>query len=457
MEDAGPLSSIILFVICIIINLILYGFGSAIQNISDQVLEKRSSTAKGKTDRLFKILNKPARYINTVSLISLLTNILIGFVVLREFGGLLSGWTMENITKGWIAIVVSYILVLLVILFLLLSFGIQIPKKLASKYPEGWCFLLVDIVTFFVVIFTPLTLLINMLSRIVLKIFGTDFNEEAEEVTEEEIISMVNEGHEQGVILESEAKMINNIFQLGDKAAESIMTHRKNIVAIDGDMTLDETVKFILNESNSRFPVYEESIDNVLGILHLKDAMIYHEDDSLKDKTVASIPGLLRKAHFIPETRKLDVLFKEMQSNKIHMEIVVDEYGQVAGLIAMEDILEEIVGNILDEYDIDEEDIFYQDDGTYLVKGSIMLEDLEEILDVDFDEDDYDTLNGFLISRLDRIPSEDDKPDLYVDGYRYEIVSIENKMISFVKISPIVEEELSEEGINDEMNKEERD
>ncbi|SHI87405.1 hemolysin family protein [Parasporobacterium paucivorans] len=455
MDDGGPLSSIGLLIVCIIINMILYGFGSAIQNISDQSLEKRDGQGGGKAKRVQAIIDKPARFVGTIQVISFITDILIGIIVLNEFGGMLSDWALKELTGNWLVIPVSYIIVTLIILFLVLSFGVLIPKKLASRYSEGWCFSLVDIVSFLMVVFTPITSVVNILTKGILKMFGMGLNEEVEEVTEEEIMSMVNEGHEQGTILASEAEMINNIFELGDKEAANIMTHRKNIVAINGDMTLSETVTYILNESNSRFPVYEEAIDNVLGILHLKDAMIYNEDITFRDMPISKIPGLLRKAHFIPETRKLDVLFRDMQSNKIHIEIVVDEYGQVAGLIAMEDILEEIVGNILDEYDVDEEDIIYQEDGSYLVKGSMFLEDLEDVLKVEFNEEDYDTLNGFLISRLDRIPSEDDKPDdLYVDGYHYEIISVENKMISLVKITPPAGDSPEEGTENNEISEE---
>ncbi len=259
-----------------------------------------------------------------------------------------------------------------------------------------------------------------------------------ENVTEEDIMSMVNEGHEQGVLEASEAEMITNIFELDDKKAEEIMTHRKNVVALDGTMSLKDAVHFILEEGyNSRFPVYGEDIDDIIGILHMRDALVFSEKQKYADMPLRDVPGLLREAHFIPESRNINTLFKEMQSQKIHMEIVIDEYGQTAGIVTMEDILEEIVGNILDEYDEEEEFIRPLEDGSYIINGMASLDELGDTLEITFDEEDeegYETVNGFLISKLDRIPGEDEKPEIIYGGYRFKVLKVENKMISIVKV-----------------------
>lgn len=211
------------------------------------------------------------------------------------------------------------------------------------------------------------------------------------------------------------------------------MTHRKNIAALDVTMTLDEAVTFILTKAkNSRFPVYEKDIDDIVGILHMRDALNWAEKEENRALPLGELPGLLREAHFIPETRHIDTLFKEMQSQKIHMEIVVDEYGQTAGIVTMEDILEEIVGNILDEYDEEEELISLRDDGSVLFDGLTHLEDVAEALHIEFDEEEcenYDTLNGFLISKLDRIPMEGEQPEVEYKGYLFRVLSVENKIL----------------------------
>jgi putative hemolysin len=207
---------------------------------------------------------------------------------------------------------------------------------------------------------------------------------------------------------------------------------------LDGDMPLREAVDFILKQGlNSRYPIYRKDVDDIIGILHMKDALISVEHKKNASRKLGEIEGLLREAVFIPETRNINELFKEMQSEKIHMVIVVDEYGQTAGVVTMEDILEEIVGNILDEYDVDEEYIVPSDDGSYIMNGMTLLEDVEKVLDIEFEEEDYDsydTINGLLISKLDRIPQEGEQTEVSVLGYRFKIIQVKNKMIQSILV-----------------------
>ena len=195
---------------------------------------------------------------------------------------------------------------------------------------------------------------------------------------EEEIVSMLEESQDQGLIKESEAEMISNIFDLDETSASEIMTHRKNICAVDSEWTLQETMVFITKEQYSRFPVFCENIDHIIGVLHIRDAITCYMDPSNRDRKICEIDGIMQKAHFIPETSKIDSVFKNMQSGKIHLEIVVDEYGQTSGLIAMEDILEEIVGNIFDEHDEVEYNILKLSDNVYQIRGLTPLSEIEE-------------------------------------------------------------------------------
>ena len=283
---------------------------------------------------------------------------------------------------------------------------------------------------------SPFTWLISVAAFVVLKAVGIDIRSSNEKVTEEDIMYMVNEGHDQGVLEASEAEMITNIFEFDDKVASDIMTHRKNVVALESTMTLKETVDFIVKEANnSRFPVYEEDIDNIVGVLHMRDVLYFAEQEEYLDRPISQIDGLLRSAHFAPEAKNINALFKEMQSEKIHMEIVIDEYGQTAGIVTMEDILEEIVGNIMDEYDNEEPDIVVKENGSFQLSGMTPLDDVEDALEMEFDEDDkdnFDTLNGFLISRLGHLPEDDEKGQVVFGGYRFSIVKAENKIIQTV-------------------------
>jgi putative hemolysin len=269
-------------------------------------------------------------------------------------------------------------------------------------------------------------------------LFGIRDNADDNDVTEEEIIDMVHEGHEQGIIQASEALMISNIFEFGDKEVRDIMTHRNNIVAIDAETTLSEAVDFMLEGKNSRYPVYEENIDHIVGILHLKDAARFHRDDGSASRRLVELNDLLREPMFVPQTKNIDELFREMQKNKIQMVIVVDEYGQTAGLVAMEDILEEIVGNIQDEYDEEAEHIEEKGEDEYIIEGKTPLKELEERFSIKFDNDDYETINGYLISKLDRIPEEDEDFEINQDGYNFKILEVNNKMITSVLVRNIV-------------------
>lgn len=251
---------------------------------------------------------------------------------------------------------------------------------------------------------------------------------------ENEIVSILNEGQKQGEILESETEMITNIFELDETNASEIMTHRKNVRAINGELTIKEAMEEILDENFSRFPVYLDNIDNIIGIMHIKDCIRFYVNDAYKEQKVKDIPNLLQKAKFIPETSNLNTIFKNMQAEKLHMEVVVDEYGQTAGIVCMEDILEEIVGNIFDEHDEEEYNIVKISEGVYQVLGLTPLEEITETIGLTYHEDDYDTLNGYLISKLDRIPENDVGTEIKENGVVYRIISIENKMISLVKI-----------------------
>lgn len=274
-----------------------------------------------------------------------------------------------------------------------------------------------------------------------LGIYGDDNSDNVEE----EIISMVNEGHEQGVLHETEAEMITNIFEFGDKEAKDIMTNRSNILAIDKNTTLADALDYMLNESKSRFPVYDENIDHIVGILHFRDAMRSHRIPENLMLPVGKIEGLIRDAMFVPETKNIADLFRTMQKTKTQMVIVVDEYGQTLGLLAMEDILEEIVGNIMDEYDEDEEYIEETENADeYIIEGVVKLEELEEKFGISFGEQEFETLNGFLISKMDKIPEENEEFSIDVDGYKFKILSVENRMIKSVLVTRLADKKEKE-------------
>lgn len=443
-DDDGPTASIILFLVLILVDVFFYGFGAAVQSINPKDIEKKADENKDKrAKRLLHIIHNPSRYINLVQLITTLSNVIMGGWYLKLFISQVNK-IMEDIGVKAIEIVIL-LLAMAFLLYVVLTFGVLLPKKLASRFPEKWAYSCVSSVCFMMALFRPLTGLISLSVSGILKFLGLLQNEDNSDVTEEVILSMVNEGHEQGVIEASEAEMITNIFEYGDKEAQDIMTQRSNIVAIEGTQTLSDAIKFMLSEKNSRFPVYEENMDHIIGILHLKDALRMQSIGVDVEQPVKEVCGLLRQAKFIPLTRNIDDLFKAMQSQKLQMVIVVDEYGQTAGLIAMEDILEEIVGNILDEYDEEESFIEEKGDDQYVIDGKTPLEELEERFKISFDQEEFETLNGFMIFKMEHIPKENEQFDIDVGGFNFKVLSVENKMIQSVLVTRIVQEEQKDE------------
>lgn len=446
MDDGNPLLRVMIFVAFIVLDAIFYGFGAAIQNVNTSELEHQMEEGSEKARKLLRIVNRPTRFVNTIQITSNLISMITGAFVLEQLGARLQRVLLKKGSSPgtWLS-GMSLLLMTVMLLVLLISFGIIIPKRCAAKDPERWGYRMLPIVSWIMVPLWPFTWLVNGVACVVLKLFGIEMTSDNENVTEEDIMSMVNEGHEQGVLEAREAEMITNIFELNDKEAGDIMTHRKNLVALDGELPLHEAVDFILKEGyNSRYPVYEKDVDDIIGILHMKDALIAFDNKNNADRPIKEIEGLLREAHFIPETRNIDTLFREMQSRKIHMVIVVDEYGQTAGIVTMEDILEEIVGNIMDEYDVDEEFIVQSEDGSYIINGMAPLEEVSKTLNLEFKEEDYDsydTINGLLISRLDRIPQEGEQTEVVISGYSFKILQVENKTIRTIRVQKLKEEE----------------
>lgn len=415
MGDIDP-SAIIAAILLLFTDFFFFGFGEAVRGLSSKEVEKKAESGDKKSIRLEKIIEKPGIFINTLQLLVTLFNIGIGIFFCQN------------------------LIALAVMFYLVPTFGILLPKKVAARIPEKWAYACINPVHYIIIILWPFTWIVAVSVKAVLWLFGVRSDMDVEDVTEEEIISMVNEGHEQGILQASEAKMINNIFELGDKEAQDIMTHRNNIVAVDGHMNLSEALQFMLEEHNSRYPVYEENIDHIIGIIHLKDAMRLQSRPGFQDKPICETADAMREARFIPRTRNINELFKQMQSEKLQMVIVVDEYGQTDGLIAMEDILEEIVGNIMDEYDEDNDYIEEKGEDEYVIEGKTPLEELEEKLDISFGDPEFETINGFLISRLEHIPEENEEFDVDFEGYNFKILHVENKMVQSVLVTRLQNE-----------------
>ena len=429
MDDGGSqiVAGLILLTIFLVLEFILTAFLSALDTVSESDIKEKDGT---KAEWLLKIRDNPKSMINTFH---------VTIVFFAAFLGCFAAYGAAEFWRGELHIPVL-ICELAIAVFLFVVLGIQFPRALGTYKGKEILFRLAVPAKVLLFLFYPIAAFIQCCVYLLALPFGVNTKEMPEDVTEEEIISMVNEGHEQGVLEANEAEMITNIVEFGDKEAQDVMTHRTNIVGVDGKINLKSAIQFMLDATNSRFPVYEEGMDNITGIIHLKDAMRCHTAGNYDEWLIKDIPGLIRQAVFIPKTRKINLLFKNMQSKKLQMVIVADEYGQTAGLVALEDILEEIVGNIQDEYDEDVVYIEEQADGSFLADGMTPLEELEDRLGITFKlEEDIGTLNGYLVSKLDKIPAEDEKSVIEDMGYSFQILSVARKKIQRARIRKLLE------------------
>ncbi|MBQ4176048.1 MAG: HlyC/CorC family transporter [Lachnospiraceae bacterium] len=353
-----------------------------------------------------------------------------------------SVWFLQILTAAFSALLLADLmpfnryLTALIVIALVYLFGAAVPYLAAKMHPVGISVALALVGERIALITAPFTWVLSFISGIPARLAGVDPRSLEDRVSEDEIISLVNEGHEQGAIDEDEAEMITNIFELDDKQAQDIMTHRGDITAIDGNMSLNDALAYMVSMPNSRFPVIEEDIDHIIGALYLKDAISYHMKEQFNDQPISDIPHLLREVKFIPETVDVDDLFREMQESRKQMAIVVDEYGQTSGLVTMEDILEEIVGNILDEYDKEERLIARIGDGKFRINGKALLADVSKDLNTEFDQEHYDTISGYLTEKLGHIPTPDDRQTVLPDpatGYRFRIISTAGTMIGWLE------------------------
>lgn len=452
--DPGP--GLVLLIVLLGLDAVIYGFRSALhayramhpdagKEAEHAEEEKDAATGRNKAERLHnlieKILQDQSDYLDTVQISTALINLILGAVYGMRFTLRLQSILMSHSAylegHSLLAEAASAVIVFPGLLIVTGVLGVQIPQRLAAHHPDEWIHAAGRLFRVILIVFLPLVRLISAVSGGILYLFGVRGQALKGDVTEEEIRSIVNEGHEQGVIEQTEAQMITNIFEFSDKEAENVMTHRNDMVCLDGAMELHDAIRFMLNRHNSRFPVYTGNIDNIRGILHFRDAIRYREEHPQDAHVpVGEIREILREPIFVPETKNIDDLFQQMQKKKAQMVIVIDEYGQTSGLVAMEDILEEIVGNIMDEYDVDESHITPTGNkNDFIAEGRTELSELSKRFGITFDDDRFETLNGFLISRMDHIPEANEHFTCEVDGFRFRVLSAADRQIQRVLVT----------------------
>jgi putative hemolysin len=316
-----------------------------------------------------------------------------------------------------------------VIAYFTLVLGELVPKRMALARSEKIALSVSGPIRALYKITSPIVKFLTFSTNIVVKLLGGPTKATGDQITEEEIRLMINVGEEKGIFRETETEMINSIFEFDDTVAKEVMTPRTAIIALSSEATLDEILNIIVEENFSRIPVYEESIDHIIGILYIKDLFAKIKKDM---EWKVSLKDIIRPVYFVPEYKKIDDLFKEMQKTKTHISIVIDEYGGTAGLITIEDLLEEIVGNIFDEYDDVVLDYEKVDDDTYIINGMLDIGEINDILGTHMPEEEFDTISGMLLSHLGKMPEVGD--EVTIGNLYFRIEEVDDKRISKIRI-----------------------
>lgn len=424
------ISQLIVLIILIFLNAFFAASEIAFISLNDAKVSKQAKSGDKKAKQVLKMLENPSKFLATIQIGITLAGFLSSAFASDAFASRLAPILNNLIPAVSIAVwqSISIIIITIILSFFTLVFGELVPKRLAMKNYEKIAFATIGIIRTIYILTIPFVKLLTVCTNLVSKLFGVSEKDE-EVVTEEEIKMMVDEGEEKGSIEENEKELINNVFEFNDTTVSEIMTHRTDIFALNIDMNVNELIEELEEYTYSRIPVYEETIDEIKGILYLKDLLKY-----VKTKRNIKLKNIIRPAYFVARSKPIDELFKELQKNNNQMAIVLDEYGGTAGLITMEDILEELVGDIFDEYDEIEKEYEKIDENTYLVSGSINISDLSKILEVEIEQGDYDTLSGYLQEKLGRIPADEEKPVIETEKITYKIEEYEDKRIIKVKV-----------------------
>lgn len=434
------LIQILVLVILILLNAYFAATEIAFISLNDSKVERDAKDGNKKAKQILKMLKSPSKFLATIqigiTLAGFLSSAFASDAFADKLAPILNSWMPFISLDVWRAI--SIVIITIILSFFTLVFGELVPKRLAMKYYEKISYSTIGVIRGISVITAPFVKLLTVSTNMVSKIFGVGEAEE-EVVTEEEIKMMIDEGEEKGTIERGEKMLLNNVFEFNDIIVSEIMTPRTEMFAIDINDNLEELLDKIDKFKYSRIPVYDEDIDDIKGILFVKDIL-----KPLKEHKKINIKAIMREPYFIPESKDIDELFKEMQQNKVQMSIAIDEYGGTAGLITMEDIIEELVGNIFDEYDEEEIDAKKIDDNTYILSGTTTSYELKKIFNVEIPEGDYETLSGYLIDKLGRIPDDDEHPVIEDEKLTYKVEEIEDKRIKYVKVCRNMNEETEE-------------
>lgn len=426
-ESLYMTSQFLLIGILILLNAFFAAAEMAMVSLNKSRISLQAEKGDKKAKLLLDLIEEPTKVLSTIqvgiTLAGFFSSASAATGISESLGGYLTGLGIsygEEIALIGVTIILSYITLVLGELF---------PKKIALQNAEAVARFTVRPIVFMSKVTRPFIKLLSGSTQLLAKLVGMEQSAGEETLSRAEISSLVEQGHATGVINETETKMIHSIFKLEDKLANEVMTPRTEVYLINSELPLESYLDELLNERYSRIPVYEGDTDHIIGILYIKDLIIEAKKKGFEHVDIRSI---LRKPYFVPQTKNINKLFKEMQRNKSHLAILIDEYGGFSGIVSIEDLIEEVMGDIEDEYDEKEPIIQPQGENTYLVSGMIAIKELNEYLNQDIICENYETLSGLLIGLLGYIPEELPEQSIIYDNLTFKIQEIKEKRIEKV-------------------------
>ena len=423
----------------------------AIISLNDTKIERLAEEGDKKAKKIMKLTENSSNFLSMIQIGVTLAGFLTSASAADSFAPLITAAVAPHVNPALLGVIdtAALIVITIVISYFSLVLGELVPKKIAMQKAESISYKIVGFLLVFMKVTKPFVRVLAFSTNTIVRLFGIDPSADEEQVTEEEILMMVDVGEEKGVIENTQAEMINNIFELDDIDAGDIMTHRVDMAAVEADEPVSEVLNVAIEEGYSRIPVYDDDPDNIVGMVYIKDLLEYVGKELPVNKSIREV---MREAYFVPETKKCGKLFAEMSENHIQMAIVVDEYGGTAGLVTLEDIVESIMGNIQDEYDDEAEEIAKINDTTFTVEGNTDIDEVDELVGAELPQEDYATLAGFIISRLGYLPKDGDLDTVEFENLKFTVLSVEDKRIAKVRIdiTPRDESEDDEDDIVEE-------
>ena len=441
-SDAGPMwGQIILLVVLIAVNAYFAAAEMAIVSVNKNRIRTLAHEGNKKAAALAALIEEPNKFLSAIQVVITLA----GFMTSAEAAVSFSDDVGRILSDVGIPYgeEIAVIIVTLILSFFTLVFGELFPKRIAMLHADGIAMAVVKPILFVSTIFKPFVWMLSITVTLFLKIFRQRTDVTSAEYSEDDIVSMLEAGRESGELKEEGKRMITGIFAFDDMLAYEVMTPRTDVFSIDINEPTEEYIDELMELRYSRIPVYEDDSDNIIGILYIKDYLIKAREEGFDNVDFRSI---LRKPYFVPETKKMDTLFYELQRTKQHIAILIDEYGGFSGIVTMEDIIEEIMGDIDDEYDEEEPGIQKVSDDTFIMDGSMDLDDIDEELGLNLQSDNSETIGGLIIDILGEIPDEGDVgKEVTFEKYRFRIDSIRDRRIEQITMTILSEEALETE------------